>query len=130
MAGALRARATEADPLADERLEAADVFARRYDLRGKLRAVWPRQADMRRSLVRFFNQDLADLLLAGPWPRHCGRFIARAEEALPWPTRLRLSGCRSELPKLQAYLRQIPAARTAPTVTGPAWQDMSHAGVS
>ena len=41
MAGALLARAVEADPLADEWLEPAATFVLRYRLRGHLRAAWP-----------------------------------------------------------------------------------------
>lgn len=126
MAGALRARATEADPLADEWLEAADEFVRRYALRGKVRAVWPRHNGLHGVLAACFDPVVADLLLAGPWPRHCGSFIARIDAALPPPVRLRLSGCRQELPRLQAHLRQILADRSRPQADI-AWPDLSRA---
>jgi GT2 family glycosyltransferase len=110
MAGALRARAFEDDPFADEWLEPTAAFALRYRLRGVLRAVWPNETDLRRVLSECLNPATADRLLARPRPRFSGAFIAEAEKVLP-RTRLRLSDCKRELPLLQALIAECHASR-------------------
>lgn len=103
MAGALRARAFEADPFADEWLEGARAFVARHQLRGALRAAWPDKTKVHRVLRTALNDTLSAVIINTPLPPYCGALIDRAELALP-RVRLRLSDCRRELPDLQAAL--------------------------
>ena len=117
MAGALRARAFEPDPYADEWLEAAAAFAKRYQLRGALRAAWPHRAKLHRVLAECLTHRLAATIMAKPKPAHCGAFIAGAEMTLR-RARLRLSECRRELPLLQAELARCQTDQDRPERLG------------
>lgn len=130
MAGALRARATEADPFADEWMEGADALALRHGLRGRLRAVWPDVPLMRTVLRDYLGARHAAMILSGPPGPHFGAFFAALEARSPALVRhrLRLSDCRSQLPKVLALLARLeaPAARTPLEHAAP---KMAHAGV-
>ncbi len=114
MAGALRARALEHDPFADEWLEATDTLALRHGLRGRLRAVWPDGDVMQRILVEEIGILHADLILSRPPGPYFGAFFATVEQRSRrlLRDRMRLSDCRRELPKLRKMLaRDAPVAR-------------------
>ena len=106
MAGALRARAVETDPLADEWLEPAATFILRYRLRGQLRAAWPDPIALQARLADALGFAEAVRLMSPPLPPRLGAFLARIEASSPAlaRVRLRMSGCRAELPLLQAAL--------------------------
>jgi len=113
MAGALRSRAEEADPLADEWLEPAATFVLRHRLQGQLRAVWPDPVALRRVIGDLLGRHEAERALAPSLPRHCGTLIARLAAASPpliW-LRMHLSDCRRELPLLQRALVQTRTDR-------------------
>ena len=102
MAGALRERAAEADPQVDQWLEPADTFARRYQLRGRLRAIWPDTAALHTHLTIALGPDEAARLMRTPLPKTFGAFVERveAETAALTRMRMRISDCRAELPRL------------------------------
>lgn len=104
MAGALRARAFEIDPLADEWLEPANDFARRHALRGKVRSAWPHRGALTRVLEQYSGNAASARALTRHLPEHCGAFLALVEGAGPPRQRLRLSDCRMELALLQQHL--------------------------
>ena len=106
MAGALRARATEPDPLADQWLETADKLTLRHGLRARLRASWPDADALYATLLDMFGSLHAEAIMAHPPGRYFGAFFATLELRTPdlVRQRLRLSDCRRELPKLRALL--------------------------
>ncbi|MDO9639905.1 MAG: glycosyltransferase family 2 protein [Pseudotabrizicola sp.] len=107
MAGALRERAVEADPQVDQWLEPAATFVKRYQMRGRLRAVWPEPIALRARLATALGLAEAAGLMADPLPSTFGAFLERIEtraKALA-RVRLRISDCRAELPKLEEQYR-------------------------
>lgn len=103
MAAALRARCDDPDPLCDEWLEPARIFAFRHGLRGALRRCWPDPEALSRRL-RFLH-------LAAPEPRTgaCfGAFWQEIEDRHPALRRQRISQSRAcrDLPLLRAILRR------------------------
>lgn len=113
MAGTLRARACETDPLADEWLEAAGTLAVRSRLRGRLRALWPNVRAMHTVLSAALGRRFADRALSTPPGPHFGAFFAALERQAPQLARRRMrqGDCRRELPGL---LRFLAAFDTAP----------------
>lgn len=109
LAGALRARATEQDPLADQWMETADALAFRHGLLGRLRASWPHAPALHAVLTGALGPLQADRIMAGPTGPHLGAFFAAVERRTPGlaRTRLRLSDCRRELPGLRALLASL-----------------------
>lgn len=109
MAGALRARATEPDPHADQWLEAVDMLALRHELRGRLRADWPDVQALHGTLAEVLGPLHAHRIMAGPPGPHFGAFFAALEQLTPTlgRERLRLSDCRRELPRLRELLATI-----------------------
>lgn len=116
MAGALRARAVEVDPQADEWLEPAATFILRYRLRGQLRAAWPDPVSLQARLADSLGFAEAVRLMSPPLPMRFGTFLARIEAGAPAlaRVRLRMSGCRAELPLLQAALAGQGERRAEP----------------
>ena len=106
MASALRARAVEIDPLADEWLEPAATFVLRYGLRGQLRAVWPDRVKLQARLAAALGFAESVRLTSSPLPTRFGAFLADIESEAQALTRvrLRMSGCQTELPLLSAAL--------------------------
>lgn len=106
MAGALRARAVERDPLADEWIESPDALEFRYRLRGRLRSIWPEAAALHSALSECLGQHIADRIMARPIGPHFGAFFASLERQTPQLARhrLRMSDCRKELPRLRNLL--------------------------
>ncbi|MDT8855729.1 glycosyltransferase family A protein [Paracoccaceae bacterium Fryx2] len=113
MAGALRSRARDADPFADEWLEPAATFALRHSLRGRLRDAWPNLRALRDGLAALLGDAEADRLAEAARPRQFGMFFAGIEASAPAlaRVRLRLSDCRRELPRLRALLSAAREAR-------------------
>lgn len=109
LAGLLRARATEPDPLTDQWMEGADSLAFRHELRGRLRAIWPHEGALHAALSDALGPLLSDRIMAGPPGAHFGAFFAAVEQWTPGLARkrLRLSDCRRELPKLRMLLEGI-----------------------
>lgn len=116
MAGTLRARAAERDPWADEWMEAADMFALRHGLCGRLRALWPDARALHGALSDVLGQPHADRIMTGPPGPHFGAFFAAVEQRTPRLARcrLRLSDCRRELPRLRSILETQPATCNVP----------------
>ena len=114
MAGALRSRAFEHDPFADEWMEAADTLALRHGLRGRLRAVWPDEPALHRVLSASLGQLPADRIMSRPTGPHFGAFFAGVERSVPQLARhrLQLSDCRRELPRLRELLASVDPGQT------------------
>lgn len=113
MAGALRARAFQPDPFADEWIEAADTLALRHGLRGRLRALWPDAHGLHAAIADALGQLHADRIMASPPGPHFGAFFAAVEQrsARLARYRLRLSDCRRELPRLRKLLAAVETSK-------------------
>ena len=125
MAGALRARAFQTDPFADDWLEPAEAFIQRYSLRGQLRAEWPRISGLRRVVAKHLGAVVAMQVLANPLPPHCGAFIARLEALLP-RSLMHLSDCRVQLPLLQAKLQNVQRPMGMRKDLPPNWSEFAR----
>ena len=112
MAGALRARAFEANPFADEWLEPAATFYRRHRLRAALRAVWPNETRLRQILGAHLGPGIARTIMAADRPGHFGQFFYSVEQTAPALARrrMRLGDCRAQLSALQAMLTRMRMA--------------------
>jgi len=109
MAGTLRARAVEKDPLVDQWLEPAATFVRRHELRGRLRPAWGNPMALQTRLADALGRGEAKRLMAAPLPDRFGAFLSRveADSAALERVRMRMSECRTELPRLDGYLQAL-----------------------
>ncbi len=109
MAGALRERAIEVDPVVDQWLEPASNFVKRYQLRGWLRSAWPNPTALRGRLAPALGVEESTRLMSAPLPATFGAFLEQIEATTAALTRMRMriSDCHAELPKLVDFYARL-----------------------